>query len=193
VQRSPVCDLESGPDDPDEALDAGVLSAREWERDVLVRFRALVERVRAGEAAPSPDELATVLAGLRDISLRDAVAMECSAWAWLGPNAGAMANGPVAEPPGRDDPVAAVLIELSTSSDGVWAVAPLTLLAMQLWAAGNGGLANVAVDRALRLDPDYRMARLVDQLLRSGTPPAWADRSRAAAACDAVDHDRLAT
>jgi hypothetical protein len=47
---------------------------------------------------------------------------------------------------------------------------------MQLWAAGNGGSANVAVERALRLDPDYRMARLVDQLLRSGVPPAWARR-----------------
>ena len=48
---------------------------------------------------------------------------------------------------------------------------PATLLAWVAWQEGEGILASVAVDRALRVDPGHRRARQLDALLRDGTPP----------------------
>ncbi len=50
--------------------------------------------------------------------------------------------------------------------------APAALLAFSAWMAGDGGLAHLAVDRALTADPHYRMALLIRQALRDGIPPA---------------------
>lgn len=47
----------------------------------------------------------------------------------------------------------------------------LTLLAMHSWAKGEGTLANVAVERALAVDPDYRLAQLLDQALAAVVRP----------------------
>jgi len=69
--------------------------------------------------------------------------------------------------------VTRLLVDLSTSVDGDPALAPLTLLAMQSWACGEGAQAGVALDRALAIDAGYRLAGLVDALLRSGLAPSW--------------------
>ncbi|WP_460460732.1 DUF4192 family protein, partial [Angustibacter peucedani] len=115
--------------------------------------------------------------GLQDLALRDAVAQRhCG---WLQALAAGEGGEPVVVPddPGSD-PVTAVLTDLATAVDGDWAVPPLTLLALQHWHAGDGALANACVDRALAIDPGYRMALLADQLLRAGVAPSWVDRSR---------------
>ncbi|MEV0392812.1 DUF4192 domain-containing protein [Polymorphospora rubra] len=52
------------------------------------------------------------------------------------------------------------------------AAAPASLLAFAAWRAGNGALASVAIDRALRAEPDYSMALLIDEALQLGTPPS---------------------
>jgi hypothetical protein len=52
--------------------------------------------------------------------------------------------------------------------------APATLLAFTAWQAGNGPLANVALDRALDDDPRYEMARTLRLLINHGIPPAKA-------------------
>ena len=59
-------------------------------------------------------------------------------------------------------------------------VAPCaSLLAFAAWRAGRGALAAVALDRALRAEPTYSMALLLDQAVRAGIPPsALDDRSR---------------
>ncbi|WP_158244852.1 DUF4192 domain-containing protein [Verrucosispora sp. ts21] len=49
--------------------------------------------------------------------------------------------------------------------------APACLLAITVYLAGDGALANIAVDRALRADPDYRLAHLLGQALQAGVPP----------------------
>ena len=56
-------------------------------------------------------------------------------------------------------------------------VAPAaTLLAGCAWLDGNGVLANVAVARALEVDPDYSLAQLLDRALTHGVPPhVWAE------------------
>jgi hypothetical protein len=50
--------------------------------------------------------------------------------------------------------------------------APAGLLAFAAWRQGQGALASVAVERALRAAPDYSMARLMDEVLRHGLPPS---------------------
>lgn len=53
--------------------------------------------------------------------------------------------------------------------------APASLLAFAAWRAGNGPLAGVALERALREDPGYSMARLLAHGLRHGLPPSAFD------------------
>ncbi len=52
-----------------------------------------------------------------------------------------------------------------------YAAAPACLLAFAAWRAGEGALANIALDRALSSDPGYSMARLLQELFISGLPP----------------------
>ncbi|MET7396308.1 DUF4192 domain-containing protein [Dactylosporangium sp. NPDC005572] len=49
--------------------------------------------------------------------------------------------------------------------------APACLLAVTAYLAGDGALANIAVDRSLHADPDYRLAQLLGHALRAGVPP----------------------
>jgi Domain of unknown function (DUF4192) len=52
--------------------------------------------------------------------------------------------------------------------------APACLLAYAAFISGDGGLANVALDRAVDADPDYSMALLLRDLIQLGVPPAKA-------------------
>jgi hypothetical protein len=52
--------------------------------------------------------------------------------------------------------------------------APACLLAYAAFMSGDGGLANVALDRALEADPGYSMGLLLRDLMRLGVPPAKA-------------------
>jgi hypothetical protein len=52
--------------------------------------------------------------------------------------------------------------------------APASLLAFTAWQAGNGALANLALDRALADDPAYSMAHLLRDALTAGAPPSLA-------------------
>lgn len=47
----------------------------------------------------------------------------------------------------------------------------LTVLAVLAWWHGNGTVANIAIERALQADPDYRLAQLLDQLLQHAVGP----------------------
>ena len=53
--------------------------------------------------------------------------------------------------------------------------APAALLAHAAWRAGNGALANVALDRALDNDPCYPLARTMRRVLARGTSPDKAE------------------
>jgi hypothetical protein len=165
-----------------------------WLVDVLETFAELVARTQAeGRPEISGDEAGRVLAGLTDIEIRDAVAAQWSSFMLDPAERGDPddPSGPAARPPlHEDDPVTAVLLELSVMSDGWLAVAPLTLLAAQYWSSGEGALANAAVERALTIDPRYRLANLVGRLLQAGVPPAWAARRDDAAGSPEPDEDQ---
>jgi Domain of unknown function (DUF4192) len=55
-----------------------------------------------------------------------------------------------------------------------WLPAPASLLAFTAWQAGDGPLANMALDRALAADPGYSMALLLRDILDAGVPPSQA-------------------
>lgn len=46
----------------------------------------------------------------------------------------------------------------------------LTLVAHVAWWSGDGTVAAIALERALEIDPEYRLAGLMDQLLSAGVP-----------------------
>ncbi|MDI2097482.1 DUF4192 domain-containing protein [Ruicaihuangia caeni] len=50
----------------------------------------------------------------------------------------------------------------------------LTVLAWLHWTCGLGSVAGEVLDRARELEPDYGMAELLGQVLRSGKLPEWA-------------------
>ncbi|WP_433335561.1 DUF4192 domain-containing protein [Spirillospora sp. CA-294931] len=52
--------------------------------------------------------------------------------------------------------------------------APACLLAFAAYVSGDGGLANVALDRADEADPTYSMSTLLRQIIAAGIPPTKA-------------------
>lgn len=54
--------------------------------------------------------------------------------------------------------------------------AALTLLAVLAWWHGDGATANVHLSAALALDPQYRLARLLSDVLGVGLAPGWVRR-----------------
>ncbi|MDG4822113.1 DUF4192 domain-containing protein [Asanoa sp. WMMD1127] len=56
--------------------------------------------------------------------------------------------------------------------DPALVAAPASLLAYAAWRAGLGALATIAVERALAVDPDYALARMVDEVLEQCLPPS---------------------
>ncbi|NVI90875.1 DUF4192 domain-containing protein [Actinomadura sp. BRA 177] len=52
------------------------------------------------------------------------------------------------------------------------APAPASLLAFAAYSAGDGGLANVALERALDADPAYSMAVILREVINAGIPPS---------------------
>jgi Domain of unknown function (DUF4192) len=57
------------------------------------------------------------------------------------------------------------LCELCAALPDAWAVSTLTLLASFTWWRGDGALTRVALDRALRIDPRYRLAQLLERMV----------------------------
>jgi len=53
--------------------------------------------------------------------------------------------------------------------------APASLFAFAAWRSGDGGIARLALQRALEVDPRYRMARLLHQAITHGLPPTALD------------------
>ena len=48
---------------------------------------------------------------------------------------------------------------------------PLTVLAHVVWWLGDGALARTALDRALEVDPDYRLATLLERMVDVAARP----------------------
>jgi hypothetical protein len=137
-----------------------------------------------------PQDLAILAVSLSDVELRDAlIAWLCPGTLaqdvidptlliqmssalpqplWRGANAGGLADlgdlAEVARVIGRQR-IERRLCELSAALPDAWAVSTLTMLASFTWWRGDGALTRIALDRALRLDPHYRLAQLLEQIV----------------------------
>jgi Domain of unknown function (DUF4192) len=121
--------------------------------ETVTLFRATLAAWGSARRTPLTDEhVARLLAGLVDIGARDAVL------GWAGEQ--------------DTDDLLALLLALAPRAVEPLDVPVLTALAWVAYARGDGGLANVAVDRALSSDPDYTMAQLVASGLAAGLHPS---------------------
>jgi hypothetical protein len=118
-------------------------------RDVQ-RAIDLAARVLDG-AEPAEDELAELACSLTDVAVRDTLY--------------ALAVG--AEAAAAE----ALWALLARTLPDPWRVEALVLLAFSAYARGDGPLAGIALEAALRSDPEHRMAGMLDTALQSGMRP----------------------
>nr|WP_308210003.1 DUF4192 domain-containing protein [Actinomadura madurae] len=117
---------------------------------------ALLAHVRTG-IRPTDDEVAWLGLLLTDLRIRD------EAWIRID----------------EDAPAADIAFwrDIVRRVDERHVPAPASLLAFAAYTAGDGGLANVALQRALDADPAYSMAVLLREVIHAGIPrpsSAWA-------------------
>ncbi|MGY4651925.1 DUF4192 domain-containing protein [Mycobacterium sp. URHB0021] len=111
---------------------------------------AAATRVSRGEAL-TDTELARLARSLTDTRVRDTLY--------------ALAVGQTA------DAAEALWATLARTLPEPWRVEALVLLAFSAYARGDGPLAGVALEAALRCDPAHRMAGMLDSALQSGMRP----------------------
>ena len=118
-------------------------------RDVETAMAAAV-RIASGQSLPDT-ELAELGCALSDVQVRDTLY--------------ALAVG---ESAGAAESLWAVLARTLPQP---WRVEALVLLAFSAYARGDGPLAGVSLEVALRCEPDHRMAGMLDTALQSGLRP----------------------
>ncbi|GAA2106323.1 DUF4192 domain-containing protein [Actinomadura alba] len=137
----------------EEALDPAVVQSR-IVGDGLVFVRDLMCRVDAGGTVPTDDEVAWLGVMLTHLRVRD------EAWVRVDMD--------------RLDHHIEFWREVLRRVERGYAAAPACLLAYSAFSRGDGGLANVALERALDADPEYSMAHLLRDLISAGFPPSEA-------------------
>lgn len=118
-------------------------------RDVEATIAAAA-RVSAGQHLED-DELAALACAITDVAVRDTLY--------------ALAVGSGA---GEAETLWALL---ARSLPSLWRVEALVLLAFSAYARGDGPLAGLSLEAALRADPEHRMAGMLDTALQSGMRP----------------------
>ncbi|WUI01807.1 DUF4192 domain-containing protein [Spirillospora sp. NBC_00431] len=112
---------------------------------------ALLARAHAG-TPPTDDEAARLGVLLTDLRVRD------EAWIRID----------------EDAPAADIAFwrDIVRRVEEDYVPAPASLLAFAAYSAGDGGLANVALERALDADPAYTMAMILSEVINAGIPPS---------------------
>lgn len=118
-------------------------------RDVQTAM-AVAARVAEG-CQPAEDELVELACGLTDVAVRDTLYALA-----VGVDAAAAES---------------LWAVLARSLPEPWRVEALVLLAFSAYARGDGPLAGLSLEAALRSDPGHRMAGMLDTALQSGMRP----------------------
>jgi hypothetical protein len=178
----------------DKAPARGARRAR-WRSRMLTAWRREAAAAASGADGEVPAEAAgSLLVGLGDPTVRDAVMLSCVPGAGLAPESLA-AHGLQAEvaklldrvfdaedairpDDDRADAATRVLRSLVRQGTSPRTAAPLGLLAWLSWWCGDGVTARCFVERALVSDPGHRLALLLGEALDRGVPPGWAQRDR---------------
>ncbi|RFU42704.1 DUF4192 domain-containing protein [Actinomadura logoneensis] len=111
----------------------------------------LFEALRASDHPPTDADAAMLTVLMTDLRVRDEI------WVRL-----------TQDDPKRD---LALWRAILRRADTRHAAAPAALLAFLAYTTGDGGLANVALDRAEEADPHYSMAALIRAIIALGVPP----------------------
>ena len=129
---------------------------RRYRAGVADEVAAAVAGQRSGRTRLDDDVVARLLVALRDIGIRDL----CCGYASGGDSAA----------------MQSLSMQLARRATAPYDVAPYTVLAWCAWRDGNGALARIAVERALRGDSGYALATLLEQALDCGIDPGvWRD------------------
>jgi hypothetical protein len=114
----------------------------------------LIATYRGGGKYATDYQLAWITVAVRDLRVRD------DAWARMDP--------------AYQDAHRRLWTDVVRRAQPGYVAAPASLLAFVAWQAGDGALANVALDRALADEPGYSMAQLLRQVITAGAPPSLA-------------------
>jgi hypothetical protein len=120
----------------------------------LAAVAEMIAAYRDGSRYASDYQLAWLTVALKDLRVRD------DAWARMDP--------------GHCEAHLRLWTDVVRRAQPGHVAAPASLLAFVAWQAGNGALANVALDRALADDSRYSMADLLRQVISAGAPPSMA-------------------
>ena len=131
--------------DEDDRPDVEVRAAN-W-----ATVRCFVQDARRGRGATPPEQAARVLRALMDIAVRDATV-------------GFLISRPEPE-------VEVAWRELVRVAPPLWRAPVATIYALWCQAGGGGARANIAIEAALTANPDYSMARLLDEAQQRGMNP----------------------
>ena len=116
--------------------------------------RDAIATYRAGGQITDDDQIAWLSVALTDLRVRD------DAWARMDPE--------------YRDAHLRLWTDVVRRACPAYVPAPASLLAFTAWQAGDGALANIAIERALDADPAYSMALLLAEAIESGMPPSAA-------------------
>jgi hypothetical protein len=120
----------------------------------LSAVSAMIAAYRAGGAFTSDYQVAWLTVALCDLRVRD------DAWARMDP--------------AHTQAHRRMWLDVTRRAQPGYVAAPAALLAYVAWQAGDGALANVALDRALADNDTYSMALLLRQVITAGAPPSMA-------------------
>jgi hypothetical protein len=170
-----VAQLEAG---PESVLATDLEAAEAADRGDLTDVWPPILDASDDAVQITPTMAASAALSLRDVQMRDGVV------AWLTPGTLDLAHLPkevqslfspldrvwAADLPDTGaivamDRIQARLVRLCALLPDQHAVAALTVLACFAWWRGNGALTRAALDRALRSQPDYRLALLLERMV----------------------------
>ncbi len=159
-----------------------------WRMQRLDAWREALARVSADGALPSDPEVGKLAAGLRDVSVRDAIVID------MVPGEGSVADALCVDPfaSGVREALSVMLVPAEAAAPQgslvaaleelaahmVWLyptdIAPImTLVGLARWWHGDESGAAHAIALALNDDPRYRLAELVQCAIDAHMPPGW--------------------